>query len=644
MLDRRFDNVEYVDWLKDSGTGEPLRIGAGGIKAMYADAPEGVAPRTMKAGWDLLQKVHQAEPKSAHEALATLKAGGATGCWLKVHAGTTKDEGTRIWAMRDFETVFEGLDLSSFTTQLHPGANGFYAATAFAAYLETSEHEISTLKGGFGLDPLSTLAGQGTLSGGTSLARRHLCSVARWCVKKAPGLRAVLVSSQPYHDAGASPEQEVSWSLATAATYLAWLHDDGMSWEDAANQVVFEMPVDNQFFVNMAKLRAIRVLWERLLLCLGVEVKVNLHASTSTRLMSSVDVSTNILRSSGSVFASVLGGATSVSCMPFDLPTGKSSPLAQRVALNTQHIFKEEGFMGAVADPGAGSYLVEHLTDRIVRYAWSQQEAIRASGGMVSELCSGRIHQALEERRDHLEGATATRALTHVGVNRFVDPTSERYDDATVSSGNPWSPVQEEDLERHDALLDLSVELEDIENAEGFFQSMVRALGRGADVFSCRDLASAGHSDLFLSPLPPSHLATAWESLRRRADRFLKLSKDPERFAAWLLHAPGLTARAEFAESVLKAAGVGSRILEVTDMDELPDDPLPWVVVLIPSETNEELSATIQSLKESGVRLVYTVGKSAEELSVAGVDGFLFEGSDLLTTMESLYRRLGVGS
>ncbi len=208
----------------------------------------------------------------------------------------------------------------------------------------------------------------------------------------------VLIATSPYHDAGATAVDELSLAIAAGVEVLRGLAAQGESAIDAAARVLFAYSISDDLFLEIAKLRAARQLWWKVLAATGVEeAEVWIHARESLRGRSQQDPRTNLLRGTARCFAASVGGADSVALTPFDQGSESPSSRGRRLALLTQQVLEQEAFLGRVADPAAGSWYLESLTDRLARGGWRQFRELESHGGMVRCLRDGRVRALVED-------------------------------------------------------------------------------------------------------------------------------------------------------------------------------------------------------------------------------------------------------
>jgi methylmalonyl-CoA mutase len=241
------------------------------------------------------------------------------------------------------------------------------------------------------------------------------------------GARGIIVDATAVHDLGASDVQELAYSLAAAATYLRLLVDSGLSVDAAAEQIDFRYAATDEQFVTIAKLRAARRLWARVLeLCGAAPAGQHQHAVTSRPMFSAYDPYVNMLRATVAAFAAGVGGAQAVTALPFDEPLGLPVPFSRRIARNISSLLISESHVAAVTDAGGGSHLVEQLTDEVARAAWALFGELDAKDGVLGAIADGRLQSIIDEVVAERERLIATRAKPLTGVSEFPNLREER--------------------------------------------------------------------------------------------------------------------------------------------------------------------------------------------------------------------------
>lgn len=454
-----FPAVTLEDWRRQAAerlgdrTVEDLgRSTADGVdlQALYTAADRGEAPELPQVGgmlrdgsWSVCARLDEREPLGVAAEIAAVGSAGADAVWLRfdraarlgmeadadtapVHLGVG---GAVLHHLADLDVTFEGAALggtspADLSLWLDAGGNALPATAGCLAALERQECELKSVVIHCGADPLGALAADGRLPRDLMKLESEMAVLARFSSTHLAGSRAISVSTLPYHRAGATIVQELAYAVATTGAYLAALERSGLEVESAAEEIALRFGVGNDLFVEIAKLRAARLLWAMQLDACGVTTPpaALVHVVGSERALSRLDPWNNLLRSTGQAFAAVCGGADAVTLLPFDAALGETSERARRLACTAQRVLADEAGLGRVIDPTAGSYAVEALTRQLAAGAWALACEIEATGGMRDALLAGRIAAAVAEsaaarQRETEEG---TRPIT--GVTAFARP------------------------------------------------------------------------------------------------------------------------------------------------------------------------------------------------------------------------------
>ncbi|MFZ4482564.1 MAG: methylmalonyl-CoA mutase family protein [Chthoniobacterales bacterium] len=223
------------------------------------------------------------------------------------------------------------------------------------------------------------------------------------------------VAADEIHEAGGSAVQEVAFAWAAGLKLLREAESVGLSVDEAAGRLRFTFAAGGEFFVALAKLRAARFGWARIVTACGGSpeaARMVIHARTSRWQQSSLDPHTNMLRSTVSAYAAVLGGCDSLEVSPFDEVFREPDNFSRRIAHNTQTILRDECRADAVADPAGGSWFVESLTREIAEAAWGELQKSEQEGGEDG------VSKSAQKQRNTL----SQRRRIMVGVNQYADP------------------------------------------------------------------------------------------------------------------------------------------------------------------------------------------------------------------------------
>lgn len=370
-----------------------------GTPQSVADIDTGGRPSRVGA-WDVRSLITEPGGKAASEAALTDLENGVSSLWIRVGAG-----GVPV------EQLAQALDkvlLDVAPVVLDAPEDPLAAAQALAAIAgETKLAPGSNL----GVDPIG-LAARGLES---TAPIDQLSRIAAQL-----GARTFVIDGTAVHDQGASDAQELGYVLAAGVHYLRRHADFGVDPAQAAQNLEFRLSATAEQFPTIAKFRAVRRLWARVLELSGVAEEqrtMALHAVTSRPMMSKYDPWVNMLRTTVAAFAAGVGGADSVTVLPFDDPLGLPDPLSRRNARNTSALLIEESHVAKVTDPAGGSFAVEQLTHDLATAGWAEFTGIEAEGDILDALPALRARIAEVASKRDAEVATRKRPLT--GVSEF---------------------------------------------------------------------------------------------------------------------------------------------------------------------------------------------------------------------------------
>ncbi len=313
--------------------------------------------------------------------------------------------------------------------------------THLAQWCGEKNLKTSIFQGSAGIDPFADMLCSGAEPGP---ALEQLADLLAGNLEGWPAFRLLGVNTAAIHNAGATLVQELAFGLAMGNDYLAAFAEKGIRPADLARTMQFTLSTGSNYFLEIAKLRAARYLWSRILEAWGVETgpeqAMCLHSVTSRYNKTRFDPYVNMLRSTTEAMSSVLGGADSLSVEPFDAAFREPSDFSERIARNTQIILKEEAYFDKVADPAAGSYYIEMLTDSMVAASWDLFLEVEKKGGFLAAFREGWIQEKVEEAAARRDQNLALRKDILVGTNQYPNMQELSTDPATASAGTTVQP------------------------------------------------------------------------------------------------------------------------------------------------------------------------------------------------------------
>jgi len=242
-------------------------------------------------------------------------------------------------------------------------------------------------------------------------------------VKDIPGIRVLAVDSVMLNSAGAYITQELGYALAWGADWMTLLTDAGLTSDQVARRIKFNMGISSNYFMELAKFRAARMLWAQIVEQYKPECKCSckmmVHAKTSTFNQTVFDAHVNLLRSQTETMSAALAGVDSITTTPFDTPYKRPDAFSERIARNQQFLLKEESHLDKVVDPAGGSYYVETLTVSIAKEAWKLFLDVEEKGGCFKLVEDGTVQAAVNASAQKRHDDMARRKEVLLGTNQF---------------------------------------------------------------------------------------------------------------------------------------------------------------------------------------------------------------------------------
>ncbi len=576
---RSFDEVLVSTTLDDLDIG-PLYTASDSAK------PEKFVPvdaQRLERGWNVRQQFDAKDPEACNRMVLNELEHGVTSVELTPP--------TPNWTLDGLQRATAGVlfDLAEVVLAPHADIN---AARALVAVIQ-QQGELARTAGWLGLDPIGEV-----VRGGFANAD----DVVNVAASLAPSLRSgrtLSVDSTRYAEAGAGEACELAYSVATGVAYLRLLESHGVDPLLGANTIAFRLSVGADQFVNMAKLRAARRIWARVLEASGVDPAAApqlQQAVTSRAIYSRRDPWVNMLRATTAAFAAGVGGADSVTVLPFNDAFGPADDFSRRIARNTQTILIEESHLARVVDPASGAWFVESLTGRLAARAWAEFVEVEAAGGIEAAIADGSVRAATDRSWERRLEALHTRREVVTGVSEFPDLAGREQSEQPLAA---------------------------LEESEG-----------------------AG--------LPLRRLAEPFEALRDAADRHLSATGERP-----LVHIAALgdlathTNRSTWASNLLAVAGVAASGAQAggsqspLEAEARFSESGASVAVICSSDAvyAQRAVGTALALREAGAARVILAGQPGDlraELESAGVDEFWHQGMDVIEALTRLHADLGV--
>ena len=492
-------------------------------------------------------------------------------------------------------------DVPLHTTPLH--LYGPDAPTLLTALLDRADGldgNPATLSGTVGFDPLAALA-----SGQETDAAAVFETATDLVLCTPPTFRTLAVDAQPYHNAGATLADELAFTLGALSESLAQLTDRGVALAKAVRALHVLIPVSTSYFLEIAKLRALRLLAADVIGAFADAAGVSLdptptdlfvQARTSCRTQTLYGPYINMLRGTTEAMAAAIGGCDVLQVDPFDMLDATPSARGQRIARNTSLLLQEEAHLDQVADPAAGSYYIEAATDKVASAAWERFQDLEARGGLLAALQDGSVQARIAATRDARADAIAHRERVLVGTNHYPDPDESRSD-RLADSAEPDAPP----------------------------------------------------ADAAIEPLPSVRLAEPFEDLRAATERYAAAHDGPPTVALLPMgHPSWRSARATFAGNFFGVAGfaIDAPIGFATADDAVQHAASVDADLLVLCSSDREYPALTrdvrQALLDRDVGASLVIAGNLDTMDDVPVERCIHKGSPLLETLREYQKHLGV--
>ena len=615
--------------------------------------------------WEVFQSVSRATPKEVNDVLLHEIERGCTGVNLVLDVtarrgvdpdnadeGEVGKGGVSMATAADLGACLEGIDVPGLPLSVNCGDAVLPFVALLGAHLKKTGKKPADLQGTIGSDPLGVLAQRGSLCVPVEHAFTEMSTLAKWACDNAPGLRTVGVRTQPYHDAGASAVDERAFAIATGAQYMRVLVDSGIPVNDAARQMCMEFSVDSRFFMEIAKLRAARLLWSRVVEAFGGDEEygcTHIHVRTSSRNQTKYDPWVNMLRVTTETFCAAVAGAESIDVSPFDEAVREADEFSARIARNTQVILREEANLGRVIDPAGGSWYVEWLTDQLARKSWDLFREIEKQGGMSAALHDGFPQSICEKGALERSGKLAVRSEILVGTNMHPNLGEQELDprgpDYRALHGSRSKEVAA-------ARTGVSVALE-----VGSEQAVDTAITAAVDGATLGEIAWAWRSGAgegaVVKPLRMFRRAQMFERLRERSENHEReTGARPKVFLANMGPIPQHKPRADFTRGFFEVAGfdvIGNDGFDDPGAaaDATVDSGAPVVVICSTDPTYPELVPPfVRKLREKAADIIVVLAgypkKQIDSHKETGVDEFIHLRADNHGMLSAFLDKIGV--
>ncbi len=426
---------DLAGWSYDEQLGQPgtFPFTRGIYPDMYRGRP-----------WTMRQYSGFGTAESTNERWKLLLAAGSTGLScafdLPTQMGYDSDHpraedevgrvGVAIDSLADMRLLLAGLPLDQVTTSMTINATAAILLLLYELVAEEQGVAPERLRGTVQNDILKEYVARGTYIYPPAASMRIVTDIFAYCRRHLPQWNTISISGYHIREAGSTAVQEIAFTLANGIAYVAAAVDAGLDVDDFAPRLSFFWNAHNNFFEEIAKFRAARRMWARIMTeRFGARSEksklLRFHTQTGGSTLTAQQPENNLMRVTLQALAAVLGGTQSLHTNGFDEAVGLPTPRAARLALRTQQVIANETGVTDTVDPLGGSYFVESLTDEVERAAWKYLEDIEAMGGAVAAIEAGFMQDEITAAAYAFTRAMDRGDKVVVGVNRYVDEAGE---------------------------------------------------------------------------------------------------------------------------------------------------------------------------------------------------------------------------
>jgi methylmalonyl-CoA mutase N-terminal domain/subunit len=337
--------------------------------------------------------------------------------------------GVPIDSLEDFDILFDGIDLGKISTSMTINATASILLALYVAKAKKQGADLAKLSGTIQNDILKEYAARGTYIYPPQASMRIVTDIFAWCAGELPAWNTISISGYHIREAGASAVQEIAFTLSNGLAYVEAAIDAGLSVDDFAPRLSFFFNAHINFFEEIAKFRAARTLWAKLMKeRFGAKkpesLKLRFHSQTAGSTLTAQQIENNIIRTTLEAMSAVLGGTQSLHTNGKDealaLPTEQSA----KTALRTQQIIAHESGIADTVDPLAGSYYIESLTSELEKRSLVLIQKIDTIGGSVKALEAGFMQDEIAKSAYEFQKKVETKEEIVVGVNEFIEKES----------------------------------------------------------------------------------------------------------------------------------------------------------------------------------------------------------------------------
>lgn len=322
----------------------------------------------------------------------------------------------------NFKALLKNVELPYCQVSFKSGSESYDLIAKYLNYSKTVYGDLSILNGFYDFDSIANW------TKGSQLKPSVFSKIGELLRQTGltPGFKPLSIQGHHFHESGANIVQEIAFILNTVVEYFDKLTESETAIADIVGGIQVSLSIGSNYFMEIAKLRAIRILYHQLIKAYGLTnfqpADLQIHCTTSYWTKTIYDPETNLLRNTTEAMAAILGGCNSIMVDPHDLVSVPASTFSRRIARNISSILKEESYLDKIVDPAAGSYYLENLTGEIAQHSWDLFQEIEEKGGFIKAFEKNIIQEKIKTVRQKRHQNVARQKTIIVGTNQYSDP------------------------------------------------------------------------------------------------------------------------------------------------------------------------------------------------------------------------------
>jgi len=611
--------------------------------------------------WIVSQDMYASTPKEFNEKILNALNLGQTGVEItldkasanSIDADLAQDQvgvgGLSISTKEDFDVALKDVATDCVNINIYAGV----AFDSVAALFYSSIKDTSKLTGGIFADPLSTLIKEGSMHCDLDCMYDRMFSLAQYNVKNVPNFGAVGVDAYAYSCAGASAVEELAFAFATASKYMSELIARGLSADEAAQTIRFRFGIGSNFFMEIAKLRAARLLWTKIVKAFGgndESCKIKIFTRTTTFNKTVFDPYVNMLRTATESFSAILGICDGITVSCFDEIVRVPDAISMRFARNQQIVLQEECNLCDVVDPVGGSWYIENLSVELAKKSLELFKEIEVFGGMEKYILEGKAQEKVKAVYDSRKKNYDARRNVIVGTNSYAN-IAEKILEPHVCDRAVMLKERGNEVSKNRKVDSLNI---DASAGAKTIEEMIKGAIEGASIEVLTDAICNCEADTTVEALQIKRASSDFEALRNASTAFQKKTGSlPKIFLATMGSLVQHKARGDFIRGFFQVGAFDVVYPKGFDSADnaakaFADSGAKFAVICSTDDTYPELvpavTKAIKAVKSDAKVFLAGVPAADQEASYkeAGLDGAVNIKSNNYETLKSFLSELGV--